>query len=158
MAHAVEVAESRTYPVSVEETFDRLLPMPLPQLFAHRFGPLPPIRSTDQDGVWGTVGQTRTIRLADGGTMLERLLDVARPHRFAYRVDTFTGALKPLVEYVDGSWTIEPAGTGSRVTWAWTLHPRGRVGAVAVPLIARFWPGYARAALGELETYLLRPA
>lgn len=156
MTSPVHVEQSRTYPVAVEQTFDRLLPLPLPELFAHRFGPLPPIRSTDQDGVWGTVGQERTIRLADGGTMRERLTSVERPHRFDYVITGFTGALKPLVEHVEGSWAVEPAGTGSRVTWAWDLHPRGRAGAVAVPVIARFWPGYARAALAELETLLLR--
>ena len=124
-------------------------------LFSHRFGPLPPIRGTDQDGAWGTPGQERVIRLADGGTMREHLRVVDRPHRFDYVITDFTGALKPLVERVEGSWQVEPAGTGSRVTWTWDLFPRGRVGAVGVPLVARFWPGYARAALAELERQLV---
>ena len=149
------VEQSRTYPVAVEETFDRLLPVPLPELFASWFGPLPPIRATEQDGTWGTVGQQRTIRLAEGGSMRERLVSVDRPHRFDYEITGFAGALKPLVERVDGAWVVEPVGTGSRVTWSWDLHPRGRVGAVAVPVIARLWPGYARAALARLETLLL---
>lgn len=155
MATPVRVQESRTYPVAVEETFDRLLPLPLPQLFAGWYGPLPPIRGVDQDGVWGTVGQRRTIRLADGGTMREHLLTVERPHRFDYELTDFTGALQPLVSRVEGSWAVDAAGTGSRVTWAWTLHPRGRAGALVVPVIARFWPGYARAALARLEPLLL---
>lgn len=160
MAAPVHVEESRTYPVAVEETFDRLLPLPLPQLFASWFGPLPPVRSTDQDGPdpdepWGTVGQRRTIELGDGGSMREHLLTVDRPHRFDYEITDFVGALKPLVDRVEGSWVVTPAGTGARVTWAWDLHPRGRAGALLVPVIARFWPGYARAALARLETVLL---
>ena len=163
MAAPVQVEESRTYPVAVEDAFDRLLPLPLTELFSGWYGPLPPIRSTqilstEQDGSdapWGTVGQTRLIRLADGGTMRERLVSVERPHRFGYELTGFTGALKPLVDRVDGSWTVAPVGTGARVTWAWDLHPHGRAGELLVPVLARVWPGYARGALARLERLYL---
>lgn len=155
MTDVVEVAESRAYPVTVEGTFDRLLPLPLEQLFRHWFGPLPPVRGTEGELPWGTPGQTRTVRTADGGTMRERLVVVDRPRRFTYELTDFTGALKPVVSRVDGAWTVDPAGTGARVTWSWALHPAGRVGALALVPIARLWPGYARAALAELEGLLL---
>lgn len=155
MAPVIHVEQSRTYPVAVEETFERLLPIPLPTLFATWFGPLPPIKAVEQDGTWGTVGQVRTIRLGDGGSMRERLTSVEHPHRFDYEITGFAGALKPLVEKVDGAWVVDAVGTGSKVTWSWDLHPRGRVGAVLVPGIARLWPGYARGALARLETLLL---
>lgn len=155
MTTPVQVSESRSYPVSVEETFDRLLPLPLPQLFRRRYAALPPVRATDQEGVWGTVGQERTIRLADGGTMRELLTEIDRPHRFSYRISEFTGALKPLVTQVLGSWTVDSAGTGARVTWSWELVPSGRPAQLAMPVLTRMWHGYARAALAELETLLL---
>jgi hypothetical protein len=155
VADAVEVSESRAYPVSVEETFDRLLPLPLTELFASWFGPLPPIRSVDQSGVWGTAGQERTIRTADGGSMRERLVEVDRPRRFTYELTGFAGPLKPVLASVDGAWTVEPAGTGARVTWSWRLHPAGTLGGLALLPVARLWPGYARAALARLESVLL---
>lgn len=72
---------ARAYPVSVDQAFDYVLPPPLEQIFDRRFGPLPPIRGVEgQDGAWGTVGQTRTIKMADGGTMREELTTVDAPH------------------------------------------------------------------------------
>ena len=76
--------------------------------------------------------------------MLETLTEVDRPHGFGYRLTEFTGPLKPLTERVEGRWTVEPAGTGARVTWSWRLHPRGRVGGTGMSVFAKFWPGYAR--------------
>ena len=74
MAQPLNVSASRSIPVPVEAAYDAVLPMPLPRIFNRRFAALPPIREVrDQEGVWGTVGQTRTIVLADGGTMHETL-------------------------------------------------------------------------------------
>src|SRR6478752_8272290 len=120
----LELARSRTYPVSVEHAFDVVLPTPLPELFHRRYAALPPIREVrDQDGEWGTVGQTRTIVLADRGTMRETLTSVDRPGSFTYRISDISGPMKPLATSVEGRWTLDPAGTGVRVTWAWTLEP-----------------------------------
>src|SRR6478609_924922 len=112
-----ELQASRTYPVPVERAFDVLLPTPLTELFHRRYAALPPIREVrDQDGEWGTVGQTRTIVLADRGTMRETLTSVERPHSFGYRISDISGPMKPLAAAVDGLWTFEPAGTGVRIT------------------------------------------
>ncbi len=71
---------SRAYPVEVGHAFDRTIVHPLPELFRRRYGPLPPIKAvTGFTEPWSTVGQTRTIHLADGGTMLEELTAVDRP-------------------------------------------------------------------------------
>ena len=56
---------------------------------------------------------------------------------WGYTLSEVTGPLKPLVATVDGLWTIEEAGTGCRITWTWTVHPRGRAGALAMPLLGR---------------------
>ena len=152
----VELASSRTYPVTVEHAFDVTLPLPLPDLFSRRYAAIPPIREVrDQQGAWGTVGQTRTIRLADGGSIRETLLSVDRPHAFTYRLTDISGPMKPLVTEVEGRWLFEPAGDGARVRWGWTLHPRGPLGRAAMPLFARMWRGYARQALEELERILV---
>ena len=75
-----EVSASRVVPDDPAHAFAAVLPAPLTELFDRRFGPIPPIREvTDQDGAWASAGQTRTIHLADGGSMREELTDVSAP-------------------------------------------------------------------------------
>ena len=158
MSGPLSVAASRTYPVPVDRAFDVVAPAPLPTIFRRRYGPLPPIRAVrDQTGgAWATgLGQTRTIVLADRGTMREELVTLDRPHRFGYELTRITGPMAPLVERVEGEWSFEPAGTGTRVTWAWVLHPRSGVTAPVVRLVARWWKSYARQALEEIEPLLV---
>lgn len=151
-----ELEVSRTYPMAVADAFDAVLPMPLPDIFCHWFGPLPPIRATRQSGVWGTPGQERTVELAGPGTMTETLTDVERPARFAYRLTDIKGPLGGLVDGVDGRWAFSPAGSGVRITWSWSVTPRGALGRAAMPVFGWLWRGYARRALAELEARLVR--
>ncbi|MGN6607125.1 MAG: SRPBCC family protein [Jatrophihabitans sp.] len=152
MPSPLQLSRSRTYPVPVEAMFDALLPVPLETLFSRRYGPIPPISGTRQDGVWGIAGQRRrTVLLAGGGSMQEELLSVDRPHLFAYRISGVTGPMKRLAASIDGSWSFEPVGTGVRVTWRWTLHPASGAVVPILPLFARLWRGYARQALERVE-------
>ena len=150
------MACSRTCPVPVADAFARTLGLPLEQVFHRRFGPIPPISGTTQDGEWATSGQVRTVQLADGGSLREELITVEPPSRFTYRLSEVTGPMRPLASHIDGSWTFVPAGTGTRVTWGWTVHPRSElVGRVVLPVFARLWTGYARRALDELDALLV---
>ncbi|HXH80359.1 SRPBCC family protein [Nocardioides sp.] len=152
----VTLSQSRAVPVAVDEAFDRVLAHPLTEIFRRRRLAIPPIKDVrDQQGDWGTVGQTRVIVLADGGTMLETLTSNDRPHSFGYTISEIRGPMKPLVASADGLWTFEPAGTGTRITWAWELTPT-TAGRVAMPAFATMWRGYARQALEEIEAILLR--
>jgi hypothetical protein len=152
----LELESSRTYPVSVEHAYDVLLPTPPPELFSRRYAAIPPIREIrDQEGEWGILGQTRTIKLSDGGTMRETLTSIDRPASFGYRISDVTGPMKPLVTEISGEWRFDPVGTGVRITWAWTVHPRGRLGGLAMPVFARMWRGYARQAMDEIEGLLV---
>src|ERR1700709_797956 len=93
---------SRTYPLTADEAFDALLSTPLEVLFNRRYGPIPAIRAVEQpDGAWGTLGQSRVVRLADGGSMREELTRVNRPHAFGYVLTDVTGPMKPLAARVD---------------------------------------------------------
>lgn len=150
--------QSRTFPVAVEHAYDVVLAEPLPSIFSRRYGAIPPIKSVDgQDGAWGAaVGQTRTIRLSDGGTMQETLTVIDRPRRFGYTIGSVTGMMKPLVTAVDGEWAFEAVGTGTRITWTWVVHPTARLGRFAMPVFARLWSGYARQAMEQIEQILLR--
>jgi hypothetical protein len=151
------VSASRSVPAALERAFDVVLTEPLPRIFSRRYGPIPPIREvSDQTGdVWGTVGQSRRILLSDGGSMTERLTTVDRPGSFGYRISDLSGPFKALISGLDGEWTFEPAGTGTRITWTWTLYPTSSVASYALPVFARLWRGYARQALEEVEKILV---
>jgi hypothetical protein len=147
-----QLSESRAYPVAPADMFAQLLPLPLPELFSRRYVAIPSIREVrEAPPAWDAVGQTRRIVLADGGTMLETLTLVDPPRAFGYRITELTGALAPLASAVDGTWSVDPAGTGCRVTWSWVVHPQGRLGGVAMPVFGKLWHGYARQALADLE-------
>lgn len=133
------------------------LPIPLTVIFSRRYGLLPPIKQVrGQDGIWGRVGQSRTVITTDGGTMRELLTDVDAPHSFSYRLSDITGPMRPLVDSIDGRWEFAPSGTGTVITWRWVLHPKG-VGAYVMPLVTSMWRGYARQALEVLSEQLLTP-
>lgn len=151
----LRLASSRTYPAGVARSFDTTLALPLPYLFAHRYAAIPPVQLVRDEESWGDVGCTRTIALADGSTARETLTEVDRPHLFGYRLTDLTGRMSLLVSSVDGRFAFEPAGTGVRITWSWTVHPRGRVGTAAMPLFGRMWNGYARITLARLEDVLV---
>ena len=152
----VTLSQSRAVPVPVDEAYDRLLPHPLPEIFRRRRLAIPPIKAVrDQRGEWGTVGQTRTIVTADGGTVLETLTSHDRPHSFGYTISEIRGPMKPLIARADGLWSFEQAGTGTRITWTWVLTPTA-AGRVAMPAFGAMWRGYARQALEEVEGILLR--
>ena len=151
---SLHVEESREVPGTPEEVYDAVIPTPLPAIFKHRHVVMPPIaRVSGQDGPWGeTVGQTRRIHLADGGAVTETLVESDRPARSSYTITELQGPLKLLVSQAEGRWTFVPAASGRTVvTWSWTLHPTNAVTSRLLPVIGRFWHGYARKALAEVE-------
>ena len=156
MPPTVIVQQSRAIPVTVSDAFSDTLSLPLPTLFRHRHGPIPPVKAVrDQAGDWGTAGQTRTVVLSDGGSMREELTAVDAPTAFRYRLTDIKGPLAPLLSHVEGEWLFSPAGTGTEVTWRWIMHPRSAFGRLAVIGFARLWRGYATKALAELSDQLL---
>ena len=147
---------SRTYPVEVDTAFDVVLSLPLKQLFKHRYGPIPAIKEAQLHGDgFDSLGASRTIVLTDGGSMREELTEVDRPRLFRYRITELTGPNKFLVDHVDGTWSVESAGTGARVTWTWEVTPKSNASARVMPVFGRAWSGYARRALEVLEGHLV---
>ena len=157
MAGPTVVSSSRAVPSPLDETYVHTLRLPLTELFSRRYLAVPPVALVEQhsEGVWGTVGQSRTIYTADGGSMLETLTVCDEPDVFGYDITHLTGALAPLAALIEGTYAFERAGTGTRVTWSWTIHPKGRLGAAGLPVFARMWTGYARQALEQLERSLV---
>ncbi len=140
------LSSSTVVPVAPEVAYDAVLAAPLEELFPHRSGAIPPVKECrGQLGDWGTVGQTRTVVLADGGTNLETLVTADRPGGvYQYRLSDFTGAMKALVAGVDGQFSFVGEGSGTRVTWSWAIQPTNAVTRlVALPVLGAFWKPYA---------------
>ena len=153
--HRVEA--SRLVAVAPVAAFDQLMNVQLADVFTRRYAAFPSVTEvTDQPADWGTVGQTRTIVLADDGRLRETLTSIDRPHGFSYVLDQIEGPLRHFVHTVDGSWTITPEDGGSRVIWAWTFYPKASPARLTTSVIGRMWKGYADRALVELETILTR--
>ena len=157
MAQPLVVEQSRAIPLAPGDLFAGLVPIPLPELFRRWYGPIPPIKATrDQTGGWDAVGQSRTVLLTGGGSMREVLTSYDPPRSFGYTLSQVTGPLAALVDHVDGQWLLAPIGTGTNVTWRWTIHPRSAAAAPALPVFGRLWKGYARRSLAELSNLLVR--
>lgn len=155
MAQSLVVEQSLVIPVGVEEAFERTLPAPIPAIFGNWHGPLPPVKQVlGQDGEWGAVGQTRTLRMAGGGSVREELISVEPPKSFGYRLTDIKGPLAQLISTVEGAFVFLPVDGGTEVTWRWTIQPKSAVSAQVLPLFAVLWEGYARKALRELSGLL----
>ena len=154
--HRVEA--SRLVSVPPEQAFDRLIAAPLPEVFARRYAAFPAVESVrDEPADWGSVGQQRTIVLADGGRLRETLTVVDRPRGYAYLLDEIQGAMRPFVRSVDGAWSVAPEGEGCRIGWAWTLHAKMSPARLTMNVLGRMWKGYAERALEQVEEILTRP-
>ena len=156
MTNTLVVDQSRTIPLGQKDVFRDMVPMPLPQLFRRWYGPIPPIKEVrGQTGDWDSVGQSRTVVLVGGGSMLEQLTQFDPPHSFGYTLSEIKGPLSPLVGRVDGVWMFEPFGSGTNVTWRWTIHPRSGLTAPLLPVFGKLWKGYARQSLEALSKQLV---
>jgi len=110
-----------------------------PTRFYGKFGPLPAVVAVSgQSGQWDTVGRTRTLKLSDGGSVVETITDVVSPTLFAYDLSNFTGVFRLLVTGARAEWAFERTALGTLISWTYTFH--GRVGRTwLVRAIVRIW-------------------
>lgn len=150
MTSPTTVASSRTVPAPADLVWQQVFHGQVEEIFCARYGPFPPVSGTSAGSPsWRAAGDTRTILLADGGSMLETLTEVSPPHHYRYRLEQLEGRINPYVSAVDGGWDFDPVPEGVRVTWRWTLHPRSHP--LALTMIGMMWRGYARLALEQVE-------
>ncbi len=155
MTSSLAVEQSRVIPVSVEKAFAGTLPLPLPKIFSHWYGPIGPIKEVrDQTGEWDTAGQTRVVMLTPSGSFHEELTSLDPPHSFGYALTGVTGPLGLLVGRADGEWRFAASGSETTVTWRWNIHARSALTAPLLPVLGLLWKGYARKSLETLSTLL----
>lgn len=141
------ISSSTVIPAAGVAAYDALLAAPLEKLFPTRSGPIPAIaRCEDQDGAWGTLGQSRKVVLTDGSGNLETLVGADRDTQdYRYELTDFEGPFKALIATIDGQFTFVPEGDGTRVTWSWTMHPTNAVAGLILPVFGFFWRRWATA-------------
>ncbi len=138
----------RDVPSPAEVVFDVFMPMDLTTIMTG-YGPLPAVSAIeDPSGPWDSVGTSRTIRLADGNSMLEVLTEVERPSHFSYSISKLTNVLRFLVSQFHGSWRFEPiqseGGTQSvRATWRYEFEVRSSITRpISWVILTLFWRPY----------------
>ena len=158
MTSPLAVEQSRVIPVSVEDAFAGTLPLQLPTIFSHWYGPIGPIKEVrDQTGDWDAAGQTRVVMLTPSGSMHEELTSLDPPHSFGYALTGITGPLGLLVGRADGQWLFTATGvvpSETTVTWRWNIHARSALTAPLLPALGLLWKGYARRSLETLSAVL----
>ncbi|MEV4420058.1 SRPBCC family protein [Patulibacter sp. NPDC049589] len=149
MPKSVPVTVTATARVSPQRCFDAIVPIDLAAMM-QGYGPLPAVRGTrDQVGPWDTPGSTRVVELADGNELSERIVAVASPEAFHYRVGPMTGPLGRVVDHIDGSFLLSQGPAGStEVSWTYDFRPR-RGAALAVRALAPLWRRYAAQSLAR---------
>lgn len=154
---AKRLHKSRVFATEQEHAYEVVLVAPLIDIFSRRFLAIAPIaKVSGQEGVWGQpVGQSRTIHLSDGATMLETLTAIEAPNRFQYTISDLSGPLKALVSRVDGTWAFAAVGSSTTITWSWDVTPKGRAGRLAMPMFAWMWSGYANRAMDQIQLLLV---
>lgn len=130
-----------------------------PSQFYPAFGPLPAVAEVrDQTGAWDAVGQSRTLRLSDGGTLVERVKVVEAPRRFSYQLADFTGAFGNLVAFADSEWDFDAAVDGTRIRWTYTFHAQPKRGWIVRLIVRLFWAPYMKRVLAGLIAEVEREA
>ena len=157
MTKPVKLRYAQTFDAAPARAFDIVRLTPLEEVFNKRFWAIPPIKGVrDQTGGWSSAGESRTILMDDGGTLLERLTEVDAPRHFAYTITEVSGPMKPLVASAQGRWTFVPKGDGVDIIWTWTVQPRALSGPL-MPVFGWLWKGNARQGFERLRELLSVP-
>ena len=150
-ANLFAVTLEATANAPLTQTFATIVPIDLPKIMPG-YGPLPAVVGVEnQTGKWNAVGQTRTIRLADGTAARETLTSYDAPHHFAYTVSDVTGALRFLAREAKGQWHFSETADGeTRIRWRYAFTPQSVLAAPALWLVVQLlWRGTMKQALRE---------
>jgi hypothetical protein len=139
-------------------TWDTATPL-TPVGFYPKSGLLPGVVSVrHQTGSWDAPGQTRTLMLSDGGSVVEHTTNVERPGFFAYNLTDFTKLFKLLVESARAEWTFTAVSAGTNIHWSYTFFPRRGAGPVIGLIVRMLWAPYMRKVLPGIVAEIERAA
>jgi hypothetical protein len=137
-------------PAKPDRTFAIVTPSD-PTRFYPKYGPLPAVVAVrNQTGAWDAAGQSRTLVLSDGSTVVERLTVVEPPRRFAYRLSDFTGAFGNLVAFAEAEWDFDASVVGTRIRWTYSYHAQPKRGWIVRVIVRVFWARYMKKVLPGL--------
>lgn len=134
---------------SLNHTWNVTVPL-APPGFYPKFGPLPAVTEVrDQSGAWDAVGQTRTLLLSDGGSVVETITDYRRDEFFAYELTEFQKLFGKLVSGARAEWSFSAASTsaGTRIHWRYTFFAKRGASLIVGAIVALFWAPYMRRVL-----------
>ncbi len=127
--------------------------------FYPKFGPLPAVVEVrDQTGAWDAVGQTRTLVLSDGGTVVETITDADSPTFFAYELSNFQKLFGRLVSGARAEWRFERAEGGTSITWSYEFHALPARGWIVGLIVRLFWTRYMTKVLPPIAAEVDRAA
>ncbi|MEQ1736327.1 MAG: SRPBCC family protein [Rhodoglobus sp.] len=127
--------------------------------FYPKFGPLPAvIEVRDQVGAWDAVGQTRTLRLSDGGSVVETITDADSPTLFAYELSDFTKIFGRLVSGARAEWRFERVEAGTSIRWSYEFFPLAARGWIVGLIVRLFWARYMKRVLPPIAAEVERVA
>jgi Polyketide cyclase / dehydrase and lipid transport len=114
-----------------------------------RFGILPAVLEVrNQTGSWDKPGQTRTLLLSDGSSVLEHTMNVEPYGFFAYNLTDFTKIFGRLVDHARAEWTFSEVAGGTAIHWSYTFFPkRGPASAMVATIVKLLWGPYMRRVL-----------
>lgn len=96
----------------------------------------------DQTGNWDGVGQTRTLILSDGGSVVERVTNVDHLDFFAYNLTHFQKLFGLMVESARAEWTFTTAPNGTLIRWRYRFHSTPLCGLPLLLIIRLVWAPY----------------
>ncbi len=131
-------------PADPSFTFDLLTPSD-PTRFYPKFRVIPAtVRVEHQTGAWDAVGQTRTLHLSDGSSVVETTKVVDRPGFFAYELTDFTKTFGPLVDHARAEWRFDAVDGGTSIHWTYTFFGRPGRGWIVTLIVKLAWAAYMR--------------
>lgn len=130
-----------------------------PTRFYPRSGALPAVVEVrNQTGPWDTVGQTRMLRLSDGGHVVETITDAVSPTYFAYELSDFQKLFGALVTGARAEWRFEREAEGTSIRWTYTFFGKPGRGWIVALIVKLLWGPYMHGVLPPIANEVSRQA
>jgi uncharacterized protein YndB with AHSA1/START domain len=134
------------FPMTIEVSARVFVPQPRERVFQAAAGetaalsryftgypPLIPaiIEAEVEGGDPPRAGALRRVRMSDGSRIVERILAFEAPSLHRYDMAELNPLQRLLCVNMVSEWRFEAQGSGTRVTWDYSIHPRALRGAAA---------------------------